>query len=49
MSDFDRLSPKLAWLRLCRIANESNETENKLFKFKWRVALAVELSICILS
>ena len=28
MSDFHRASPKMAWLRLCRITNESTETEN---------------------
>ena len=27
MSDFHRTSPKMAWLRLCRITNESTETE----------------------
>ena len=28
MSDFHRTSPKMAWLRLRRIANKSTETEN---------------------
>ena len=28
MSDFHRESPKMAWIRLCRITNESTETEN---------------------
>ena len=28
MSDFHRTSPKMAWVRLCRITNESTETEN---------------------
>ena len=28
MSDFHRASQKVAWLRLCRITNESTETEN---------------------
>ena len=45
MSDFHRASPEMAWLRLCRITNESTETKKMLFKFKKRVALAVELSI----
>ena len=45
MSDFHRASPKMAWLRLCRIANKSAETKKLLLKFKQRVALAVELSI----
>ena len=40
MFDFHRLAPKMVWLRLVRISNESIENENKL-----RVALAVELSI----
>ena len=29
MSDFYRASPKMAWLRLFRITNESTETENR--------------------
>ena len=28
MSDFHRSSPKMAWLRLGRMTNESTETEN---------------------
>ena len=28
MSDFHRVSLKMAWLRLCRITNESTEIEN---------------------
>ena len=28
MSDFHRTSPEISWLRLCRIKNESTETEN---------------------
>ena len=28
MSDFHRTSPKMAWLRLCQIANKLTETEN---------------------
>ena len=28
MSDFHRASPEMAWLRLCRVTNESSETEN---------------------
>ena len=28
MSDFYRASLEMAWLRLCRITNESTETEN---------------------
>ena len=28
MSDFHRVYPEMAWLRLCRITNESTETEN---------------------
>ena len=28
MSDFHRASSEMAWLRLCRITNESAETEN---------------------
>ena len=28
MFDFHRASPKMAWLCLCRIKNESTETEN---------------------
>ena len=28
MSDFHRVSPEMAWLRICRITNESTETEN---------------------
>ena len=28
VSDFHRVSPKMAWLRLCRITNESTETGN---------------------
>ena len=28
MSDFHKTSPKMAWLRLCRITNESTETES---------------------
>ena len=28
MSDFHRASPKMAWLRLRRITNESTDTEN---------------------
>ena len=45
MSDFHRVSPEMAWLRLCRITNESIESENLLLQFKQRVALPVELSI----
>ena len=41
MPDFHyRASPKIAWLRLCQITNEST-----VLKFKQRVALAVELRI----
>ena len=47
MSDFHRASFEMAWLRLCPITNESPEIENYLFKFKQRVALAVELSLNI--
>ena len=28
MSDFHRASPEMAWLRICRITNESTETKN---------------------
>ena len=28
MSDFHRAYPEMAWLCLCRITNESTETEN---------------------
>ena len=45
VSDFHRTSPKMARLRLSRIANKSTETIKMLLKFKQRVALAVELSI----
>ena len=50
MSDFQRASPKMAWLPLYRITNESTRTKNCYFnkKFKQRVALAVELSIIIM-
>ena len=44
MSDVHRESPDMAWLRLCRITNESTERK-LLLQFKQRVALAVELSI----
>ena len=46
MSNFHRVSFAMACLRLCRITNESTKTEKLLIKFKQRVALAVELSIC---
>ena len=45
MSNFHRSTFKMAWLPLCQIANKSTETENNCFKFKLRVALAVELNI----
>ena len=46
MSNFLGESPKMAWLRLCRITKESTETEDCYsFKVKQRVAIAVELSI----
>ena len=45
MSDFHRATLKMAWQCLCRITNESSEIKKILFKFKHRVALAVELSI----
>ena len=28
ISDFHRASPKMTWLRLCQITNESTETKN---------------------
>ena len=28
MSDFHMASPKMVWLRICRITNESTEIEN---------------------
>ena len=47
MSSFHRASLKMAWLRICRITNESTETDFCLLKLKHRVALAVELGIYI--
>ena len=44
MSDFHRASPEMTWPCLCRITNDSTETEI-CYKFKRRVAFAVELSI----
>ena len=34
MSDFHMSTLKMAWLRLCRIRNESNETENNDISLK---------------
>ena len=46
MSDFHKTSPEMARLRLCRITNESIETEN-CYQSLNRVALAVELSLYV--
>ena len=47
MSYFHRTPLEMAWLRLCRITNESTEIENCYSSFN-RVALAVELSIFVI-
>ena len=49
MSDIQQSPFKITWLQLCRITNESTETENNYSSLKMKVALAVELSIVCLG